>query len=563
MPRSGDGSQSISVSRKAMPTAWAGAAGAAAGTFSPSPAAPAGCGQLRLDRPLGSGPGTPGPRCNLGQIHQRPRRSPQLSPSAAASPSSPATSPFLGSRLLPPSCSSAARPLAPGSQLRLLARSTAHIPALGQTGAITLRGSAGTGAAARSRQDARAAGPVLLDGQRRTGSSDAALATPLPGPGGLCPCAAQAGMARVPRLHPGQQCSHTCLQRPRYHPIPHRLPEQRALALAPGCDTAAFIQGVPVLAPGYKHQPSPVPRSAVPMGPGGGGSVGASRPARVWRGPRAAPRHPAAEHRAWQARGRGLPRRHPGLCPRPAPRLPLPTTDGEVWSSGCAVRAGSGYCANTRSGEGTAGKGKQLLIYRRPAPCRLVGCGVKLPGDRPRQSRHRLGTQGKDRVLGPRHPWSPGVCGMLQPGAGAAPDPLPVTRTCPHRRGSSRLLPTQERLRMCPGWGPGRRVALGLLPVGGSSPCPPGRAAPAPRAGTCSVAAAKRPNSSSRNWEPRAKGSGLPSQCRALPSLGSPGGAEAAGACGGAGSRRSCKRRGSRAATPGDPRRVAGWGYPN
>lgn len=108
MPRSGDGSQSISVFRKVMLTEWAGAAGLATSMFSPSPAAPAGWGQLQLDRPLGSQSGTLGPRHNLGQARWHPRCSLQLSPSSTISPSSPATSPFLRSHLLPSSCSGVA-----------------------------------------------------------------------------------------------------------------------------------------------------------------------------------------------------------------------------------------------------------------------------------------------------------------------------------------------------------------------------------------------------------------------------------------------------------------------
>ena len=149
MPRTGHGSQSISVSRKAMPTVWAGAAGPAASTFSPSRAAPAGWGQLQLDRPLGSQPGMPRPSRNLGQTRRRPHCSPQLSPSSAVSSLSPATSPFLGSRPLPSSCSGAARLLASAvtaSQLWLLTASTKDIPHAGaeqlqgQTGAVTLKG---------------------------------------------------------------------------------------------------------------------------------------------------------------------------------------------------------------------------------------------------------------------------------------------------------------------------------------------------------------------------------------------------------------------------------------
>lgn len=108
MPYTGDRSQSIPVSQKAMPTAWAGAAGPAASLLSSSPGAPAGWGQLQLDCPLSSQLGTLELGHNCGQTHWRPHCFPQLSASLVVSPSSSSMSlPFLGSLLLPSSCSCA------------------------------------------------------------------------------------------------------------------------------------------------------------------------------------------------------------------------------------------------------------------------------------------------------------------------------------------------------------------------------------------------------------------------------------------------------------------------
>lgn len=266
MSHSGDGSQSISVFRKVMLTEWAGAAGPAASTFSPSPAAPAGWGQLQLDQPLGSQSGTLGPRHNLGQARWHPRCSLQLSPSSTISPSSPATSPFLRSHLLPSSCSGVARLLAStltASQLRLLTTSTKGIPLTGaeqlqgQTRAITLKGkhrrqhrhgSSSSvmvghqgGPCPGSRDDA--AGWAASDWQQCCCSRKKLLL----GLGGLwVHSTGRDGAGPSPpswraALTPPSQHSH--LHRPRYHPIPPRPPEHRAPALVqglPGCNT--FIQ---------------------------------------------------------------------------------------------------------------------------------------------------------------------------------------------------------------------------------------------------------------------------------------------------------------------------------
>lgn len=112
MPCTGDRSQSIPVSQKAMPTAWAGTAGPAASLLSPSPGAPAGWGKLQLDCPLSNQLGTLelGHKCR--QNYWSPHCSHQLSVSPVVFPSSPSVSlPFLGSHLLSSSCSCCWHPL--------------------------------------------------------------------------------------------------------------------------------------------------------------------------------------------------------------------------------------------------------------------------------------------------------------------------------------------------------------------------------------------------------------------------------------------------------------------
>lgn len=69
MPYTGDRSQNIPVTQKAMPSAWAGTAGPAADLLSPTPGAPAGWGQLQLDCPLSSQLGTLELRHNCGKNH--------------------------------------------------------------------------------------------------------------------------------------------------------------------------------------------------------------------------------------------------------------------------------------------------------------------------------------------------------------------------------------------------------------------------------------------------------------------------------------------------------------
>lgn len=108
MPYTGDRSQSIPVSQNSMPTAWAGAAGPAASLLSPSPGAPAGWGQLQLDCPLSSQLGTLELRYNCGQTHCAHTAAPSSQLRLWFSPRLlPSRFPFLGSRLLSPSCSCA------------------------------------------------------------------------------------------------------------------------------------------------------------------------------------------------------------------------------------------------------------------------------------------------------------------------------------------------------------------------------------------------------------------------------------------------------------------------
>lgn len=289
-----------------------------------------------------------------------------------------------------------------------------------------------------------AAGWAVLDRQRRCCSRKAAAgprwalslhSTGRDGTGPSPPCQRAA-------LTPPSRCSH--LQRPRYHPNP--APATGAAFPGPGMGITAlqhgrFYSGSPRVSPGLETPAQPSsPKRCPQWGPAARAEW--ELPGQPERGQVLAASQgssPVPSRPAPQPGGR----RDEG-CPAalPATALPLspptwacasaPAADsGEAqsgsWAGGWAIRASSCYCISTCGGEGTTGKGKQLLIYCRSAPCRVVDCGVKLPGDGPWQSRHQLMTRGRDHVPRPTHPW-----------LGLPLEPLPAMRAHHHwRRGKS------------------------------------------------------------------------------------------------------------------------------